>query len=117
LRQEIACFLTCDFKIADTSARDVLRARNTSTIFRFFIRSNNFRYPAVPPQNLLLRIGALSKHRYQYARDRAENSDLSACRDPTVSGRVRLKPTPGRIQLTSSFPNTMSCKLVEHNPR
>jgi len=102
-------------KTAHATVRHVLRARNTSRFFVFIYRNNNFRHKAIPLQNLLLRIGASSKHRCKYACDHAENSDLSACRYPAVFRRVRLKTDTEAAQLTSKFLNTMSCKLVEYN--
>jgi len=93
----------------------VLRARNTSRFFVYIYRSNNFRHQAIPPQNLLLRIGVPSKHRYQYVCDHAENSDLSACRAPDSFRRVRPKTDTEAAQLISKFLNTISCKLVEDN--
>jgi hypothetical protein len=95
--------------------RRVLRARNTSRFFVFIYRSNNFRYIAIPPQNLLLRIAPVEKHRCIYACDHAENSDLSACRAPDSFMHARPKTDTEVAQLTSKFLNTMSCKLVEDN--
>jgi hypothetical protein len=95
--------------------RRVLRARNTSRFFVFIYRSNNFRHQAIPPQNLLLRIGVPSKHGCKYACDHAENSDLSACCAPDSFRRVRLKTDTEAAQLISKFLNTISCKLVEDN--